>query len=309
MVYDSLRRTQLEMLGHSKPKKNSTDCLYNLADIYKIKTKYLKKKDLICCIIKYEIENNNQVTIEDVQNYSEIYLKKENKLKLEVLCKQLKLTHNGSKRFLIQRIIVYKTKNIKIKLKEQMFIEKQIKKNGLLIYKEDNTIDKVILPNMVILKKEEDFYDNKSFIYFPEDFVNINKMLHFALHIKNLHDNNLHIQLNDTIVYLKNHEIKLLNEIYNKLELTIHINTISYTDYIQDCVDKKYAPKDVSHITNNLESIKYEGTDIHECNVCIENILNGQYITKLDCKHMFHTECINEWISRDNSCPCCRIKL
>ena len=310
------RRIELNILGHTKPKKNSDNCLHYLSNKYKIKKKSLKKKDLIEKIIKYEIEHNIQINIKINNNseYTEKSLKTFNKSLLEKICKELCLSYNGSKRFLIQRIIEFQKTGKKLKLKEQMLIEKNNLKhsvNGYIYYNDDQTINQVILPNSIILNAIHNtslhMYDYVNNNYYPEDFLNI---VHFALHIKILHEQNLHLQLNSTIVHLYDNEIQLLNNIYNKLNINIHINSISYTDHIEEVVNNKYNKKDVSNIISKFKSKEYKGeNDKHQCSVCLENIKKGEIITKLDCGHIFHTDCINEWVSRDSTCPCCRVSL
>jgi hypothetical protein len=303
------RRIELNTLGHTKPKKNSENCLYYLADKYKIKKKSLKKKELIEIIIKHEIEHNIQFDININNQYTERILNTFNKSLLEKICKDLNLSFNGSKRFLIERIIEFQQTGKKLKLKEQIFIEKtriEHSVNGYINYNLDQTINQVILPDLVITNSIIP-YDYVNNIYYPEHVLNT---LHFALHIKILHEHNLHLQLNATIVQLYENEIKFLNDIFSKLNINIHINSISYNDHIEEAVNIKYTKKDVTNITSKFESKTYKGDDNKEqCTVCLENIKKGEKITKLDCKHMFHTDCINEWISRDNTCPCCRVSL
>lgn len=53
----------------------------------------------------------------------------------------------------------------------------------------------------------------------------------------------------------------------------------------------------------------YSGViDISEdekCTLCDSEIFEGQYIRKLCCQHIFHTDCINKWLARDFLCPTC----
>lgn len=32
-------------------------------------------------------------------------------------------------------------------------------------------------------------------------------------------------------------------------------------------------------------------------------------IKKLECKHYFHSSCINEWVNHGDYCPCCKSKI
>lgn len=39
------------------------------------------------------------------------------------------------------------------------------------------------------------------------------------------------------------------------------------------------------------------------CIICLDRVVDR---TITDCKHLFHYECISNWINRKNSCPMCR---
>lgn len=44
-----------------------------------------------------------------------------------------------------------------------------------------------------------------------------------------------------------------------------------------------------------------------ECNVCIESYKEGDKLTRLPCQHIFHEECIKNWLCNENvKCPICR---
>ena len=44
--------------------------------------------------------------------------------------------------------------------------------------------------------------------------------------------------------------------------------------------------------------------DEKECCICLQKLKNN--ISKLDCFHLFHDKCINEWRKKNNICPICR---
>ncbi|KAF8105975.1 hypothetical protein N665_0149s0005 [Sinapis alba] len=50
-----------------------------------------------------------------------------------------------------------------------------------------------------------------------------------------------------------------------------------------------------------------EKSDI-QCSICIEDFsdTHENIIWMPQCKHMFHQDCLFEWLSRQNSCPLCR---
>ncbi|KAG9457603.1 hypothetical protein H6P81_002111 [Aristolochia fimbriata] len=46
-----------------------------------------------------------------------------------------------------------------------------------------------------------------------------------------------------------------------------------------------------------------------ECAVCRENLVIGDKMQELPCKHLFHPNCLKPWLDENNSCPICRHEL
>jgi hypothetical protein len=44
------------------------------------------------------------------------------------------------------------------------------------------------------------------------------------------------------------------------------------------------------------------------CSICLNSDLNELYVI-LDCKHIFHKKCIDNWFQRVRSCPNCRLEV
>ena len=42
------------------------------------------------------------------------------------------------------------------------------------------------------------------------------------------------------------------------------------------------------------------------CTICNSDIEIDENITSLECDHIFHTDCIGEWVMYKSVCPCCR---
>ena len=45
------------------------------------------------------------------------------------------------------------------------------------------------------------------------------------------------------------------------------------------------------------------------CSICLNNIIEGEEIEILICRHLFHYKCIEEWLKNKKECPFCRKKL
>lgn len=44
-----------------------------------------------------------------------------------------------------------------------------------------------------------------------------------------------------------------------------------------------------------------------ECTICLEMIAEGEGVRLLNCKHIFHSECVDRWLCEHrSSCPLCR---
>lgn len=60
--------------------------------------------------------------------------------------------------------------------------------------------------------------------------------------------------------------------------------------------------------TSNASDGEHYRADISlsNCAVCIEEWKSGDTLRTLPCFHIFHMDCIDEWIRRQGSCPICR---
>ena len=70
---------------------------------------------------------------------------------------------------------------------------------------------------------------------------------------------------------------------------------------IIDYYNKKSQLKEYMYNNNNNNN----NTD-NVCCICIEEFMNNDKLTELNCKHIYHTYCINEWFEKDKTCPICR---
>ena len=49
-----------------------------------------------------------------------------------------------------------------------------------------------------------------------------------------------------------------------------------------------------------------EDEDTFECTICLTEVEEGDRVGILSCQHIFHAECLQQWISRRNVCPLCQ---
>ena len=61
------------------------------------------------------------------------------------------------------------------------------------------------------------------------------------------------------------------------------------------------------NIRLDVESKAATGHDCKEnCSICNCQIEINEMIANLDCNHIFHTNCVGEWVMYKAECPCCR---
>ncbi|KDO18789.1 hypothetical protein SPRG_14925 [Saprolegnia parasitica CBS 223.65] len=46
-----------------------------------------------------------------------------------------------------------------------------------------------------------------------------------------------------------------------------------------------------------------------ECVICQVEVTNGNQVSRMPCQHMFHTDCLAQWLQIRNSCPICRVEI
>ena len=61
--------------------------------------------------------------------------------------------------------------------------------------------------------------------------------------------------------------------------------------------------------TSSLSSFEYKVGDTFDKCFCTNDYKNGEKVTKLDCGHTFHTDCIKEWLMYRQTCPICRAEV
>ena len=87
---------------------------------------------------------------------------------------------------------------------------------------------------------------------------------------------------------------------YRALYLTLSWNQRITSDEVANILNRK-------HNINNEEILEFDeqNNNITIC-FCMEEKPHAECV-KLDCNHIFHTECLAEWLIHNNSCPNCRV--
>uniref|UniRef100_A0A7S1WIB1 RING-type E3 ubiquitin transferase n=1 Tax=Alexandrium catenella TaxID=2925 RepID=A0A7S1WIB1_ALECA len=64
----------------------------------------------------------------------------------------------------------------------------------------------------------------------------------------------------------------------------------------------------------SLPRIKVTAYDIAanesaECSICLDELVIGQPALRIPCGHLYHEDCVKDWLKKSNECPVCRFEL
>lgn len=74
------------------------------------------------------------------------------------------------------------------------------------------------------------------------------------------------------------------------------------------------APPTSKSILRSLPRIKVSKNDIeknesNECSICLDELVLGQPALRIPCGHLYHEDCVYDWLKKSNECPVCRFEL
>lgn len=52
-----------------------------------------------------------------------------------------------------------------------------------------------------------------------------------------------------------------------------------------------------------------EANESTECSICLDDLVVGQPATRIPCGHLYHEDCVKDWLKKSNECPVCRYEL
>lgn len=58
-----------------------------------------------------------------------------------------------------------------------------------------------------------------------------------------------------------------------------------------------------------IKELSYNSTDFHNqntCTICLVDFIEGDKIKLLPCQHIYHSNCIIEWLYKNSLCPLCK---
>lgn len=58
--------------------------------------------------------------------------------------------------------------------------------------------------------------------------------------------------------------------------------------------------------SRRLPRVRFEAPERQSCSICLEVFGQGMLLTGLHCGHVFHVDCLSQWVQRAAHCPNCR---
>ncbi|KAE8752894.1 hypothetical protein FOCC_FOCC000239 [Frankliniella occidentalis] len=49
--------------------------------------------------------------------------------------------------------------------------------------------------------------------------------------------------------------------------------------------------------------------DVEKCTICLSEFENNDDVRRLPCMHLFHIDCVDQWLSTNKRCPICRVDI
>ena len=70
---------------------------------------------------------------------------------------------------------------------------------------------------------------------------------------------------------------------------------------------------DVDEESGNTSQHNHESSEpddeTFDCTICLMEVNDGEQVGVLSCSHIFHVDCLREWIIRRNACPLCQTEI
>ena len=203
-----------------------------------------------------------------------------------------RLTQNGFKIHLIERIIKYEFYN--------KIITNEAQKN-LLLYKMDKNL--MYIPEINYIDNNYENNYDINVLYRPVEFYNVDE---YVKHMENIRI------INNTELIMEHLGVIPVNYINYICYHLIQVGWIfdDYDTVISNTVNEKYSEKEENNeIINNMPSFLFKKNNnekMYNCVVCMCEIEENEECKRLKCGHMFHSNCIDNWLKRTLECPMCR---
>lgn len=71
----------------------------------------------------------------------------------------------------------------------------------------------------------------------------------------------------------------------------------------QAVIDQNTLPHKYTRVKRNMDD------DNEKCTICLCEFENGEDVRRLPCMHLFHINCVDQWLVTNTKCPICRVDI
>ena len=182
-----------------------------------------------------------------------------------------------------------------------------INKNKELIKKNENSILQSLNKNQKIMNMgihDNNKFNNGNNFYNPQN--NNNNNLNNLLEISLQNKTSLNpFETNQEHKYNIDNSFDLNNSIENDID----VDNMTYEELLELENKIGYVKKGVSieqKLSLKIEKYSQNKFDCKECVICKELLKENEFIRILNCSHIFHINCIDEWFKDNKICPICK---
>ena len=109
-------------------------------------------------------------------------------------------------------------------------------------------------------------------------------------------------------------ELRIPNSYIFLYNLFNYFHQLIETDYESHLINEslnsvKAFEKTNLKISTSLHEYNHESYLNNECVICKDEFVLKQEVAMINCNHIFHKKCIDEWGSFKNECPICRTNI
>ena len=97
--------------------------------------------------------------------------------------------------------------------------------------------------------------------------------------------------------------------VYIYYELKKFTDSLDYLNMILSEDDVYIFNEVIVEIPINIPREIFSDNENAYCIICMEPILKKNIVSKLQCGHIYHYDCLNKWVKKKKNCPVCRTKL
>eukprot|EP00956_Cyclotella_meneghiniana_P043862 scaffold291577_cov73-Cyclotella_meneghiniana.AAC.2 len=77
-----------------------------------------------------------------------------------------------------------------------------------------------------------------------------------------------------------------------------------------ESADEHFTDEEVGISTQIMKETPDElEVEMFDCTICLSEISDGEEVGVLSCQHLFHVDCLKEWMLRRNACPLCQTEI